>query len=144
MSAAPAGAVQRGSARRRKESTVDRCFTYFREELMSVNSSLSRSASGGILAHLYTLRASLARARDVLMHFKDDRIDRDKLEPAARRVDDLMNLFATGSRDPAQGSLFVGEIQSGVDQVTNPKSADALRDAQVDIVALLNALGDKS
>ena len=109
---------------------------------MSVNSSLSRSASGGILAHLYTLRASLARARDVLMHFKDDRIDRDKLEPAARRVDDLMNLFATGSRDPAQGSLFVGEIQSGVDQVTNPKSADALRDAQVDIVALLNALGD--
>ena len=78
----------------------------------------------------------------MLMHFKDDRIDRDKLEPAARRVDDLMNLFATGSRDPAQGSLFVGEIQSGVDQVTNPKSADALRDAQVDIVALLNALGD--
>jgi plasmid stabilization system protein ParE len=95
----------------------------------------------GILAHLYTLRASLARARDTLMHFKDDRIDRDKLEPAARRVDQLMNLFASGSRDPAQGTLFVSEIQSGVEQVTNPKSADALRDAQVDIIALLNALG---
>jgi hypothetical protein len=107
---------------------------------MSVSFSLSRAASGGILAHLHTLRASLARARATLMHFQDDRIDRDKLEPAARRVDDLMNLFATGSRDAARGSLFVAEIQNGVEQVTNPKSADALRDARIDIVALLNAL----
>ena len=107
---------------------------------MVVRSSLSRSASGLILAHLYTLRASLAKARDTLVHFKDDRVDRDKLEPAARRVDDLMNLFASGSRDPEQGSLFVTEIQGSVEKVTNPKSADALRDAQVDIVALLNAL----
>lgn len=108
---------------------------------MSVNSNLSRAESGNVLAHLHTLRASLARARDILMHFKDDRIDRDRLEPAARRVDQLMNLFASGSRDPAQGTLFVSEIQSGVEQVTNPKSADALRDAQIDIVALLTALG---
>jgi hypothetical protein len=34
----------------------------------------------------------------------------------------------------------VTEIQGGVEKVTNPKSADALRDAQVDIVALLNAM----
>ena len=103
---------------------------------MAVQSGLSRSASSVILAHLYTLRASLAKARDTLVHFKDDRIDRDKLEPAARRVDDLMNLFASGSRDPEQGSLFVTEIQGGVEKVTNPKSADALRDAQVDIVRI--------
>jgi plasmid stabilization system protein ParE len=107
---------------------------------MAVRSSLSRSASGVILAHLHTLRASLAKARDTLVHFKDDRVDRDKLEPAARRVDELMNLFASGSRDPEQGCLLVTEIQGGVEKVKNPKSADALRDAQVDIVALLNAM----
>jgi plasmid stabilization system protein ParE len=107
---------------------------------MAVHSSLSRSASVVILAHLRTLRANLAKARDTLVHFKSDRVDRDKLEPAARRVDDLMNLFASGSRDPEQGSLFVTEIQGGVEKVTNPKSADALRDAQVDIAALLNAM----
>jgi hypothetical protein len=107
---------------------------------MAVHPSLSRAASSVILAHLHTLRASLAKARDTLVHFKEDRVDRDKLEPAARRVDELMNLFASGSRDPEQGSLFVTEIQVGVEKVTNPKSADALRDAQVDIVALLNAL----
>src|SRR5438105_192493 len=107
---------------------------------MAVHSSLSRAASSVILAHLRTLRANLAKARDALVHFKGDRVDRDKLEPAARRVDELMNLFATGSRDPQQGSLFVTEIQGSVAQVTNPKSADALRDAQVDIVALLNAM----
>jgi hypothetical protein len=124
-----------------ERSRVPRFLTSSKKELMSLNSNLSRSESGNILARLHTLRASLARARNILMHFKDDRIDRDKLEPAARRVDQLMNLFSSSSRDPAQGTLFVSEIQSGVEQVTNPKSADALRDAQVDIVALLNALG---
>ena len=107
---------------------------------MADNSSLSRSASGEILAHLRSLRASLTKARDALLHFKDDRVDRDKLEPAARRVDELMNLFATGSRNLEQGSFFVTEIQRGVEQVTNSKSADALRAAQVDIVALLDAM----
>jgi plasmid stabilization system protein ParE len=104
------------------------------------NSSLSQSAFGEILAHLRSLRASLTKARDALVHFKHDRVDRDKLEPAARRVDDLMNLFATGSRNREQGSLFVTEIQKGVAQVTNSKSAGALRAAQVDIVALLDAM----
>jgi hypothetical protein len=104
------------------------------------HSSLSQSASGEILARLRSLRASLTEARDALVHFKNDRVDRDKLEPAARRVDDLMNLFATGSRNREQGSLFVTEIQKGVAQVTNSKSAGALRAAQVDIVALLDAM----
>ena len=108
---------------------------------MAVNSRLSRSEHSKILAHLRTLRASLAQARDALMHFKSDRLDRDKLEPAARRVDDLMNMFASNSRDPAQGSLWITEIQSGVAHVTNPKAADALREAQVDITALLEVIG---
>ena len=46
-----------------------------------------------------------------------------------------------GSTVPRKGPFLVSEIQSGVEQVTNPKSADAQRDAQVDIVALRNALG---
>jgi hypothetical protein len=104
------------------------------------NLSLSRSASGEILARLRSLRASLTKARDALVHFKVDRVDRDRLEPAARRVDDLMNLFANGSRNPEQGSRFVTEIQIDIERVTNSKSADALRAAQVDIAALLDAM----
>ena len=107
---------------------------------MADNSSLSRSALGEILARLRSLRASLTKARDALVHFKSDRVDRDKLEPAARRVDDLMNLFTHGSRNPEQGSRFVAEIQTHIEQVTNSKSADALRAAQVDIAALLGAM----
>jgi hypothetical protein len=57
-----------------------------------------------------------------------------------RRVDELMNLFSNGSRNPEQGSRLVTEIQSGIEQVTNSKSADALRAAQVDTVALLDAM----
>jgi hypothetical protein len=104
---------------------------------MSVNINVSRSAPQKILAHLRTLRVSLDQARTTLMHYKDDRVDRDKLEPAARRVDDLMNMFATGVRDPAQGLVWVNEIQSGIDQVANPKAAAALRDAGVEVAALL-------
>jgi hypothetical protein len=104
------------------------------------HSSLSRSASGEILAHLRSLRASLTKARDALMHFKDDRVDRDKLEPAARRADDLMNLFANGPRNLERASHFVAEIQVSIEQVTNSKSADALRAAQVDIAVLLRAM----
>ena len=70
------------------------------------------------------------------MHFKADRVDRDKLEPAARRVDDLMNLFAGASGDRTQSASWVAEIQSGVEQVTNPKASVALRRAQVDIATL--------
>jgi hypothetical protein len=109
---------------------------------MAVNSTVSRSAHQKILAHLRTLRVNLEQARGALMHYKDDRVDRDKLEPAARRVDDLMNMFATGMRDPAQGLAWMSAIQSGVEQVANPKSAAALQDATVEIAALLAVLKD--
>ncbi len=107
---------------------------------MAVTVNLTRADHSSILAHLRTLRASIAQARDSLMHFKDDRVDRDRLEPAARRVDDLMNLFAGNVRDPVQGSAWVAEIQSGVDGVTNPKAAEFLRVAQVDITALRDVM----
>lgn len=107
---------------------------------MANESNSARTAFGEILAHLRSLRASLTKARDALVHFKDDRLDRDRLEPAARRVDELMNLFANGSRNSEQGSRFVAEIQVDIEQVKNSKSADALRAAQVDIVALLDAM----
>jgi hypothetical protein len=107
---------------------------------MPVNTSLTRLEHAKIRAHLRTLRTSLTQARDALMHFKDDRLDRDKLEPAARRVDDLMNMFAGDMRDSAQGPVWIAEIQSGVEQVTNPKVAEALRDARADITALLDVM----
>jgi hypothetical protein len=77
------------------------------------------------------------------MHYKDDRVDRDRLEPAARRVDDLMNLFAGNSRDPGQGSVWVTEILGGVEQVTNPKAAAALNEARLDITVLLDVMGSE-
>jgi hypothetical protein len=107
---------------------------------MAIGISFSRADQSEIRFRLRTLRASLTHARDVLMHFKNDRLDRDKLEPAARRVDDLMNMFVSNSSDRAQGSLWISEIQSGVEQVTNPKAADALRDARVELSALLDMM----
>jgi len=74
------------------------------------------------------------------MHFKSDRLDRDKLEPAARRIDDLMNLFAGNVSDSAQSLLWVVEIQRGVKEVTNSKAATALKVAQEDIAALLGVM----
>ncbi|MEP7243291.1 MAG: hypothetical protein ABI885_06345 [Gammaproteobacteria bacterium] len=108
---------------------------------MPVNTNLSRSSHSKILAHLRTLRASLAHARDSLLHFKADRVDRDKLEPAARRVDDLMNMFASNSPDPTQASIWVTEVLDGVEQVTNPKAATALGEARTDITALFDEIG---
>ena len=108
---------------------------------MTVGETLTRAQQATVRAHLQTLRRSLAQARDVLMHFKDDRLDRDKLEPAARRADDLMDMFAGDMRDSTQGPVWIAEIQSGIEQVTNPKAAAALRDAQVDITALLDMIG---
>lgn len=108
---------------------------------MTGGTSLTRAEYAKVRAHLQTLRASLAQARDALMHFKDDRLDRDKLEPAARRTDDLMNMFVGDMRDSTRGPVWVAEIQSGVEQVTNPKAAAALRDARVDIAALLDMIG---
>ena len=107
---------------------------------MAVNTTVSRSVHQEILAHLRTLRVNIADARSALMHYKEDRVDRDKLEPAARRVDDLMNMFATGLRDPAQGLVWMNGIQSGVEQVVNPKAAAALRAAGIEIAALLVAM----
>jgi hypothetical protein len=111
-----------------------------RAEPMATDIGFSRSDQAQILSRLRTLRTSIAHARDALMHFKDDRVDRDKLEPAARRVDDLMNMFVSTSSDRAQGSSWISEIQIGVEQVTNPKAAEALRDARVDISALLDMM----
>jgi hypothetical protein len=93
-----------------------------------------------VLGQLRTLRTHLEQARYALMHFKADRLDRDRLEPAARRVDMLMDMFASNSRDPVQGTLWVSGIQNGIDQVTNPKAAQALGAARAVIAAMLNAI----
>jgi hypothetical protein len=108
---------------------------------MKLIAGLTRAEHAKVRAHLQTLRRSLMQARDALMHFKDDRLDRDKLEPAARRTDDLVNMFSGDMRDSTQGPQWVAAIQSGVAQVTNPKAAAALRDARVDIAALLDMMG---
>ena len=93
-----------------------------------------------ILADLRSLRDSLADARNALMHYKDDRVDRDKLEPAARRVDDLMIMFAGNGADVTKGTIWVNEIQSGIDRVINPKSAAALLAARAGTEELLAAM----
>jgi len=108
---------------------------------MDVNTGLSRSDHSKILAHLRTLRASLAQARDALLHYREDRLDRDKLEPAARRVDDLMNMFAGNLRDREKGAVWVTEILGGVETVTNPKAAGALLEARAEITVLLDVMG---
>jgi len=36
--------------------------------------------------------------------------------------------------------VWIAEIQSGVEQVTNPKAAEALREARIDITALLDVM----
>jgi hypothetical protein len=100
----------------------------------------SRSSRSQILDHLRMLRTNIAQARGALMHFHDDRLDRDKLEPAARRVDQLMNIFSSDMRSPAQGQVWMGEIQAGVGEVTNPKAADALCLARVEILALIDVM----
>jgi hypothetical protein len=74
------------------------------------------------------------------MHYKADRTDRDKLEPAARRVDDLMNMFAGNERDLRKGSAWVAEVLGGVEQVTNPKAAEALTEAKVGISRLIELM----
>jgi hypothetical protein len=107
---------------------------------MATEISFSRTDQSEIRSRLRTLRTSLTHARDALMHFKDDRLDRDKLEPAARRVDDLMNMFVSNLSDRAQGLLWIAEVQNRVAEVTNPKAADALRAARVDISALLDMM----
>ena len=109
---------------------------------MSINAGLSQSARSDVLADLRLLRGSIARAREALMHYKADRLDRDKLEPAARRVDDLMNMFASDVRDLRQGSVWVTEVLGGVEQITNPKAAAALTEAKVGISRLIALMGE--
>lgn len=108
---------------------------------MATNTGFSQYDRSRVLTHLRSLRASLASARDALMHFKADRVDRDKLEPAARRVDDLMNLFTGDLREAARGPVWIAEILGGVEGVTNPKASAALSEARVDITVLLDAMG---
>jgi len=104
------------------------------------NRAVSRSTRSVVLEHLRTLRGSLARARDTLMHFKDDRVDRDALEPAARRVDELMNMFAGNSNDPERVALWSSEIQTAIDKVPNPKAAAALSEARTEMAAILDVI----
>jgi hypothetical protein len=105
-----------------------------------VNSRTSPFDRSKILADLRSLRDCLADARNALMHYKDDRVDRDKLEPAARRVDDLMIMFAGSGADVAKGTIWVNEIQTGIDRVINPKSAAALLAARAGTEELLTAM----
>jgi hypothetical protein len=111
-----------------------------REGNLAVNSRVSRSARSTILEHLRTLRANLESARGTLMHYKDDRVDRDILEPAARRIDDLMNLFAGGSSDPSRVALWSSEICGAMDKVPNPKVANTLLEARAEIAAVLGVM----
>jgi hypothetical protein len=108
---------------------------------MAANTSLSRAEHAEIRAQLRTLRTRLTQARDLLVHFKEDRIDRDKLEPAARRVDDLMDMFVGDRRDTARGPLLLAEVQSRIEESTNPKAAEALSEARIIIAALRKAFG---
>jgi hypothetical protein len=111
------------------------------EVSMSVNRVLARAEFATTRAHLWTLRKNLTEARDALMHFKADRVDRDRLEPAARRVDDLMTMFGGDRPDCDQGARWLAEIQDGLGGVTNPKAAEALAEARSDITTLLEVMG---
>jgi hypothetical protein len=132
--------VIKGSQASRREYTADDSPSRDPEGAMATESSFSPSDQSNIRSRLRTLRASLAQARDALMHFKDDRPDRDKLEPAARRVDDLMHMFVSNLSDRTLGLLWICEIQTGVEQVKNPKVTDVLRAAQADVSALLEMM----
>jgi hypothetical protein len=107
---------------------------------MTAEANLARAEHAKVRNHIHALRTNLTRARDSLLHFKQDRFDRDKLEPAARRVDDLMNMFAGELRDLTEGAVWVAEIESTVAGVTNPKVTDALRAARIELTALLDIL----
>ena len=110
------------------------------KKAMAMLPSDSRSVRSEILDHLRTLRIDFRQARDALLHFKTDRSDRDKLEPAARRIDQLMEIFSNNEDGPDQGAAWVSEIQHAVDQMTNPKSAYALRDTVGHLASLRDAM----
>jgi hypothetical protein len=108
---------------------------------MTVNGILARAEYARTRAHLWSLRRNLTQARDALMHFKADRVDRDRLEPAARRVDDLMTMCGSDSPDRERAAHWLTEIQNGFAGVSNPKAAEALEEARGEIQALLGVLG---
>jgi hypothetical protein len=111
---------------------------------MVASSRLTRAEQVEVRAQLRILRTSITQARDLLVHFKDDRIDRDKLEPAARRVDDLMDMFVGERGDSTRGCLWLAQIQSGIEEATNPKAADALNEARAAVAELLKTIGPAS
>jgi hypothetical protein len=74
------------------------------------------------------------------MHFQGDRVDRDTLEPAARRVDGLMDMFAGNSSNPALVALWSSEIRSAIERVPNPKAADALLEASAELAGILGVI----
>jgi hypothetical protein len=74
------------------------------------------------------------------MHYHGDRVDRDTLEPAARRIDGLMEMFSGQSSDPALVALWSSEIRSAIDKVPNPKSAAALLEASAELAAILGVI----
>jgi hypothetical protein len=94
---------------------------------MTVNASLTRVEHAKARAHLRALRTSLTQARDALMHFNGDHLDLDKLEPAARRVDDLMNLFAGEVRDSAQGPVWNADDASLAEHLDQFRKAARVR-----------------
>jgi hypothetical protein len=107
---------------------------------MTVNISLTRVEQATVRVP-FEVHERVASLHKACTKRSEVRLDRDKLEPAARRVDDLMNLFAGDMPHSAQGPVWIAEIQSWVEQVTNPKVAAALRDARADITALLDVMG---
>ncbi len=111
---------------------------------MVTSSKLTRAEQVEVRAQLRILRTSITQARDLLVHFKDDRIDRDKLEPAARRVDDLMDMFVGERGDSTRGCLWLAQIQNGIDEATNPKASDALNEARAAVAELLKTIGPAS
>jgi hypothetical protein len=114
------------------------------ECLIVVSGGLSGASQALVLARLRTLRKNLDSARTALLNYKEDRIDRDRLEPAARRADQLMNLFTIDDKDPVQGAAWVAQILQEIETVTNPKAATALLEARGDIAALLEVMGRES
>ena len=51
-----------------------------------------------------------------------------------------MLMFAGTGADVVKGSIWITEIQNGIDRVVNPKAAAALHAARIDTDSLLEAM----
>jgi hypothetical protein len=51
-------------------------------------------------------------------------------------------MYASSNRNVPRGLGWIAEIQTGVEQMTNPKAAEALSEARIGIAALLAAMGN--